>query len=327
MPDGERVKNQHIDQYLGKFKGLQYKKVDTENWKRRLAPLFFSILFHSFFCERIVLSVCSQSAFFLLWFFSIFGLQKKVCYFVIGGSLLTLIEEGKVNPRIYKKILRIFVETKRMKAGLAQLGLKNVEVVPNFKFFPKQDPWVPKKPSLPLRTFYLGRIEPRKGIDLIFKVLSEKNVEEKLVYVDFFGPVQEDYESTFLAKVSRFSETQYRGVLDFSNDPYAYQLLAGYDLFLFPTFYPGEGFPGAVLDSFFSGVPVLASDWNFNQEVIQDGKNGLIFPAKNQQAFSDTMQKILQNPSILVEMSKEAWLVAQDYRSEKVLQVLDNFLL
>ena len=44
---------------------------------------------------------------------------------------------------------------------------------------------------------------------------------------------------------------------------------------IFPTRFTTEGIPGSIIDSYYAGVPVLASKWNSFDDVIEDGKTGV----------------------------------------------------
>jgi glycosyltransferase involved in cell wall biosynthesis len=59
-----------------------------------------------------------------------------------------------------------------------------------------------------------------------------------------------------------------------------HELSAAYsqaDAFIYPTYWPTEGHSGAVLEAMFHGLPILASDWRSNAEIVRHGVNGLIF--------------------------------------------------
>jgi glycosyltransferase involved in cell wall biosynthesis len=64
---------------------------------------------------------------------------------------------------------------------------------------------------------------------------------------------------------------------------------------LFPTTWKGEGFPGVIIDAFIAGLPVIASNWNMNNEIIVDGVNGFIFEPNNCLALVEKMIFCLQN--------------------------------
>lgn len=54
------------------------------------------------------------------------------------------------------------------------------------------------------------------------------------------------------------------------------EVLKNYDALLFPTYYEGEGFAGTIIDAFAAGLPVIASDWKYNSEIIKQGITGVI---------------------------------------------------
>ena len=54
------------------------------------------------------------------------------------------------------------------------------------------------------------------------------------------------------------------------------EVLKNYDALLFPTYYEGEGFAGTIIDAFAAGLPVIASDWKYNSEIIKQGITGMI---------------------------------------------------
>jgi glycosyltransferase involved in cell wall biosynthesis len=46
----------------------------------------------------------------------------------------------------------------------------------------------------------------------------------------------------------------------------------------FLSYWKGEGFTGVIIDAFIAGVPVIATGWNMNTEIIEDGINGFVIP-------------------------------------------------
>ena len=46
---------------------------------------------------------------------------------------------------------------------------------------------------------------------------------------------------------------------------------------MFPTYWEGEGFPGTFIDCFASGLPIIATDWNYNAEIIKNNLTGYIY--------------------------------------------------
>ena len=60
-------------------------------------------------------------------------------------------------------------------------------------------------------------------------------------------------------------------------------ILKNYFALLFPTYYDGEGFAGTLIDAFSAGVPVIASDWKYNAEIVNE-KVGIVYSAKDRKA-------------------------------------------
>ncbi|MFW6029414.1 MAG: glycosyltransferase [Halanaerobiales bacterium] len=324
IPNGVNIKNRHILKYLNGMENVNISIVDTDKWKLRVIPLFFQIVWNSFRNEKIVLSINTNSAYQIVKFLNFMKLENKLIYIVVGGSLHNQIESGSLNIKYFNKIQKLFVQTKKMEKKLCQLGLKNVEHLSNSKYFEEIKVKYNRKIHLPIKCFYLGRIHPDKGTDMIFEALDEINKKGQKFQVDFFGPIEKSYEELFLEKIDKHSFAKYEGIIDLVDNANNYRKLSNYNLFLFPTYWHGEGFPGVVIDSFISGIPVLASDWNHNTEVIQDKYNGIIFKSKSLEDLVDKLNYIYKHNHILIEMGKNAHKSAKHYKTENVLKVLDR---
>jgi len=236
--------------------------------------------------------------------------------------LIDLIKNGSFKLRYYKRLYKIFLQTQRLVEEASRLGLENTEHLPNSKSFSFIPDTKNRKSNEGIRCFYLGRITPEKGIAMIFSALSVLNKDSTKLSVDFFGPISPGYKKEFLSMLSsRPKDTKYMGILDF-RDHQSYALLNSYDLFLFPTFWHGEGFPGVVLDSFISGVPVLASDWHENPYIIREGSTGFLFKTNSLEDFVAKIEYISHHKHILSEMRENAYQEALKYKSEEVISTL-----
>jgi glycosyltransferase involved in cell wall biosynthesis len=130
--------------------------------------------------------------------------------------------------------------------------------------------------------------------------------------IDFYGPIEEkvDLET---------HKSKYCGFLDFQHDSEkAYSKLSEYDCMLFPTYWKGEGFPGVIIDAFVAGLPVIATDWNMNTEIIEDGVNGFIIEPKSSKALAEKMEYAMQNREELEKISENNLARAQDYHIDKI---------
>lgn len=74
----------------------------------------------------------------------------------------------------------------------------------------------------------------------------------------------------------------------------------------------------------FSGIPVIASDWKYNCDIILDGKNGLIYQVKNIDDLVAKMRLLIQNPNQWEILKQNCLLEAQKYMRENVLQMITS---
>ncbi len=64
------------------------------------------------------------------------------------------------------------------------------------------------------------------------------------------------------------------------------------DIFLFLTYYPGEGFSNALAEAMASGLPCVVTDWAANADMISDG-GGAVVPVRDPRAAADAIRSLL----------------------------------
>jgi glycosyltransferase involved in cell wall biosynthesis len=78
--------------------------------------------------------------------------------------------------------------------------------------------------------------------------------------------------------------------------------LAMADIFVVPSILDDagnlDGLPNVLLESMASGCAIIATDVAGIPEVVQDGKNGVLVPEKDEQALSNAICYLLSNPQI-----------------------------
>lgn len=316
--NGASVKNYYIVQRLKDCVRF-LTVVDTERWKQNpliLLKLLLVILVNR--NAKYILSLNSMSAYRLLKFMSILSGNREIYYWIIGGSIALWLKDGKVSKNPYRCVYRFLAEGKSMVEMLGCMGFKNAIYVPNFK----KISYIPVKnnENAIVRFLFLSRINPHKGCDYILSVTEKLNQRYSgLFEVDFYGEVASDY-STFTERIDRLENVNYNGFIDL-RDCKNYDKISSYDAMLFPTYWHGEGFPGVLIDAFIAGIPVIASDWHLNSDIISNGENGFLINAQDEDALYDIMEKCIQNPCILRKMSIACQEQAKNYDCDNVLTV------
>ena len=300
---GETMKNQYlIDGIKPYFK--QVLVADFYGWRQRpwvLLRFIWLLLTHP--QAVLILSTSIQNIYPLIKILYYLPLKLRVVHWVIGGSLHKKVADGIYKAKYLDRLSVNFVESRQMVEALKECGVRNAVYVPNFKKIPVIPGTKPNSDKI--RFVFLSRIIPQKGVDYILeaaKQLNAQNFSGKFT-IDFYGEIEKTYDQKFRQKISRSENISYKGLLKL-RETGGYEKLSGYDMMLFPTYWKGEGFAGIFIDAFIAGLPILASDWNFNPEIIEHGKTGLVIPVHNVSALGNAMQEVIEGKINLREMSE-----------------------
>lgn len=319
-PDcGETMKNQL---FLKRFNELFEKviPVDTYQWQKHpfcLVKLFFVLLFHP--KAKVIISASGASKYLVKFLFR-FPINKYVYLWAVGGDLPVAVRKGYFTAAALNQLVLIPVQGRSMVVELNELGVKNAVYVPNSKPITYHPVIKPHKEGQPYRFVFMSRIHPEKGIKEILEASNKLDAEglEGQYIIDFYGAKDKDFAPEFDNLIGQKKNLTYKGYLDLTNDA-GYELLASYEMMLFPTYWRGEGFPGVVLDANIAGLPIIASDWNLNTEVIEDKKTGVIIPVKNTNALFEAMKKVITGETDLFAMRNNSVNHVQQYDFRNVL--------
>lgn len=319
MPNnGASAKNYHLIEFL-KNKGFILQVIDTEHWRKNpfiLIKLLFSIILNP--NALFIVAADSMSAYKVITIIYYLPITRSVIYWVIGGSVANWIKDRKIRVKPYKKLKWIIVEGKKMKETLEGCGFDtNVIYVPNFKNITYQ-PRLQNTHKGTMRFIFLSRIIPEKGCNTILDAVEILNSENLDFSVDFYGPVEQSYKYEFEYRIKNIPNASYNGFIDLRNQK-NYDTLAEYDAMLFPTYWHGEGFPGIIIDAFIAGLPVIASDWNLNADIIENGKTGIILKGNNVDALVDEMKAFIKERDKVKIMSCYCYKTAMIYDIKNVL--------
>lgn len=311
--DGETVKCKLLKAYLTEIKDIEIIVVDTDDWKKHIIKLVFLIIKNYINCDSVIVSAADNGAHIVLDFFRKINSNKDIYYFVVGGSLSRNIKEKNWNSKTYKRIKHIYVEANTLKGDLNKLDINNVSVLSNFRKAHKfQNNY---KKSNTIRFVYFGRIIKKKGIEEAIKLINRLTIEGYKCSFDIYGQCEEGY----LNKIKKdfTSNIRYNGEIK-PNNKQEYETLSKYDVFLFPTEYPGECLPGALIDCYIAGLAVIASNWKYANEYILDNQNGKIFEYQNYEDMYDKTRELMKEENIETykEKSKE---LAENYNLDKLL--------
>lgn len=324
---GDAVKNRYLLTFFQRsFDNVRY--IDTQYWKKNplvLLRVLGNLLFRRF--DNIVISTSNVSAYRLVRLTTSMHLRSRIYYFMIGGYTPVKIKKGIYKAAPFQKLERIIVEADRVSELYHEVGIYNTYRLYNFKpvlYVPDLD--TPRRDNQ-IRFVFLSRLTELKGIFHILESVRQLNEQglERRFEVDFYGRVDTDVHERFLEQCATLSNVSYKGFLRL-DVPEGFATLASYDAMLFPTMHATEGFPGVIADAAIAALPVIASDWQYAEEIIGDGRCGLLFKTGDNDALTATMRRVIDNPSILQPLRREALERSALYDVNRVLcpELLDE---
>ncbi|HHW90070.1 MAG TPA: glycosyltransferase family 4 protein [Clostridiales bacterium] len=236
---------------------------------------------------------------------------------IMGGISHTTI----VSKESYKKWMRnykmIYVETNSMMTTLNNAGLTNVKIFPNCR----ENPGIPKKEKKSdhvLKCVFFSKISKEKGVDTIIEA-SDRLVKNGIkVNIDLYGEIDDDYNTEFKEKILQNQALRYKGIFEQQGDNVYYKLQE-YDLLLFPTKWKNEGVPGILIESKIASLPAIASDINYNSEIVNNGEDGIVIRQNNVDDLYKAILLMYNNRELLYKMSLKAKKSAEKY-------FIDNYI-
>lgn len=298
---------------------------------------FFKKLFYSTKCikkfDSIVLMPGGKRA---LFFYTsiIHKLKKKNSHYVaIGGWVLSLLKDRK-NEKFFKglkKFKGIYLQNIDTVTAFKNNGFENVHFISSFSCKkPLTNEEKTQKNSYynsinEFRFCFFARVERTKGVLLACDAI--KRIKEDQPYLpislDIFGEIKDETLKSELDNIiSANSFISYKGVL---NDDNAIKTLSGYYCLLFPTFYRGEGTPHSIIEAYMAGLPVIASNWAYNKEVVLDHQTGVIFELYSDDLYNQILWSV-NNQDQISNYSKNCFEESKKYDIDKSLSVLKKNL-
>lgn len=284
--NGQTQRTRNIFLALTQYSNLEIKIIDTSFGMVEFIRNFFLILN----AGKIVILPAQRAISPLLLILFILGKMSVCSIVVIGGWLPRYIDKKKYLINLLKKLNQVFVQTDSMVNSLNNRKLTNVSRLDNFRLY-SYDYIIDnqKKINETVKLIFYARVDETKGIEILLDAM--KHLDKERYILDIYGPIKEDYLKRFNDLISMFENVYYHGIIR------EHQLftIGNYDIMIFPTHYDGEGFPGTILEAIYSGVPVIASDWLYNKEIIEKYKCGLLFEPFSSEQLANVINELANN--------------------------------
>lgn len=159
-----------------------------------------------------------------------------------------------------------------------------------------------KKEGLPFTFVFVGRIVRDKGMNELisaFVRLHKECADMRLVLVGRF----EDTLDPVLPETRHLIESS-DGIEAVGEQKDVRPFYEQSDALVFPSY--REGFPNVVIEAGAMDLPSIVTDINGAREIIENGKNGVIVPPRDEQALFDAMKWVIEHPEKREKMAEAA---------------------
>ena len=312
---GPAIKNRILVEHLQKITSLKTWNTYDKSIKARLGAIT-SILFAK---QKYIIIAVSRKGRNLLYPFLLFKHRISKCKYscvVIGGQAVESFKNKSSITALHQADL-VTVETEGLKAQMEDAyGLKNVHWMPNYKELKSEAPQV--KPEAfqasALRLIFLSSMRDLKGVRTLFTAFKKCRESGINIELDYYGPLKDDLDRSLLTDIEHTEGVRYCGVVD--NDK-VLTVMSGYQIFA--TEYPHEGFPAVLVEAQSVGLPVIASNINYNGEIIKDGQNGFIFLHGNVEELANKISYCNEHKDELIAMSRRNIADSKQYDAGTVI--------
>jgi glycosyltransferase involved in cell wall biosynthesis len=165
---------------------------------------------------------------------------------------------------------------------------------------------------------YFGRLSNEKGIDILLRAAARLGRGRLRILGD--GP-----DRTALERLAEKSGTAGIEFLGHRSEEELKVILQGAQFVVLPSRWY-ENLPFSIMEAFAAGKPVVASELGGIPEMVDDGVNGFLFPAGDDEALADRIATLLDSADIRQEMGrrgreKARELYDTDHHYEQIMEI------
>ena len=155
-----------------------------------------------------------------------------------------------------------------------------------------------------IRFGYIGRIDPSKGLHILLQAMEGLS-NGKLCELHILGAARnlwdEEYRKRTLANYRGKANVLDHGLISPEKVKEAYRNI---DVLVVPSILP-EAFGLVVAEAFSAGRPVIVTNSGALREQVRNEIDGFVVERNNSKALAEGMQKFIDNPNLILEMSNQ----------------------
>ena len=171
-----------------------------------------------------------------------------------------------------------------------------------------------------IRLLFVGRPEPEKGLEYLFKAMAILNSESKTRYcLTIVGEAQrgskekEAVIQTMIEQTGMVSNVEWAGYIPFGDE--LLDVYRNSDIFILPSL--AEGIPKVIYEAMAAGLPIIATRIGGLADVISDGKNGILISPGAVNEIVNAINKIVGDKEYMLSLKKASLQSAAKHTNEK----------
>ncbi|WP_188405040.1 glycosyltransferase family 4 protein [Psychroflexus salis] len=167
---------------------------------------------------------------------------------------------------------------------------------------------------------FVGRLVGDKGINELVQAFKSLSFGEGFrVRLLLVGPQESELDPLLPETLQEIQNNPNIIAVGFQEDVRPYFAIS--DALTFPSY--REGFPNVVMQAGAMGLPSIVSDINGCNEIIIEGKNGLIIPVKNTETLQTAMLSLLEDQDLYQQLKSNAReMITSRYKQKVVWEAL-----
>lgn len=181
-----------------------------------------------------------------------------------------------------------------------------------------------RKEAKLLQLLYVGRLLEDKGVHTAIEAVSllvRQGVTN--IHLTLVGEGEADYTARLrqLAEpIQRY--VTFRGTVSPAGMPAVYE---NADVLLFTSIWP-EPFGRVIVEAMASGTIVIGTGTGGAGEILQDGENGLVFPAGDVHTLAQKISHLKQKPQLRLQLAKNAKQTAKQFDTTQMVNAIETYL-
>ena len=169
---------------------------------------------------------------------------------------------------------------------------------------------------------FVGRLVGDKGINELVGAFERLHKEYPATRLLLVGPEENNLDPLKPETLAKIKETP--SIEAVGSQPDVRPWFVAADVLVFPSY--REGFPNVVIEAGAMGLPSIVTDINGSREIIIEGRNGTIIPARDEDALYQAMKQMVDNLDQLKSMASESRpLIASRYEQSYVRRCLKEY--